>query len=184
MTESPTIIKKIWVIKIRSLAQAVRESLVLLKNNTLPMNLKKKFLVIGEMSKHIENQMGGWTITWQGKTWEGTSISNDDFLNTKSIYDSLSNHIRGFGGEVSILKTVYKSNPDYVIFVYGETPMLKEKETQILISQKIMEILKQMKTFQKKEYQYLLFISGRPMIVDKEINYSDAFVPFWLPGTL
>ena len=28
-----------------------------------------------------------------------------------------------------------------------------------------------------------LFISGRPMIVDKEINYSDSFISIWLPGT-
>ena len=77
----------------RNLArQAVRESLVLLKNNTnvLPMNPKKNYLIIGDQSKHIENQMGGWTITWQGKSWEGVSISNDDFPKTQRIYSSLS----------------------------------------------------------------------------------------------
>ena len=67
--------------------QAVRESLVLLKNNnTLPMNPNKNFLIVGEQSKKIENQMGGWTITWQGKSWEGTEISNEDFPNTQSIF--------------------------------------------------------------------------------------------------
>ena len=40
--------------------QAVRESLVLLKNqnSTLPMNPEKKFLIVGDQSKNIENQMG------------------------------------------------------------------------------------------------------------------------------
>ena len=28
-----------------------------------------------------------------------------------------------------------------------------------------------------------LFISGRPLIINKEINLSDAFVQLWLPGT-
>ena len=32
--------------------------------------------------------MGGWTITWQGKSWEGVSLSNEDFPNTDSIYES------------------------------------------------------------------------------------------------
>ena len=64
--------------------QAVRESLVLLKNHssTLPLNPGNKFLIVGDQSKFIENQMGGWTITWQGKTWEGTEISNKDCPNT------------------------------------------------------------------------------------------------------
>ena len=46
--------------------EAVRESIVLLKNhnNNLPMNPNKKYLIVGAMSQQIENQMGGWTITW------------------------------------------------------------------------------------------------------------------------
>ena len=58
--------------------QAVRESIVLLKNNNsvMPMNPSKNYLIIGDMSRHIENQMGGWTITWQGKTWEGVELTN------------------------------------------------------------------------------------------------------------
>ena len=28
-----------------------------------------------------------------------------------------------------------------------------------------------------------LFISGRPLIIDEELNYSNAFVSIWLPGT-
>ena len=28
-----------------------------------------------------------------------------------------------------------------------------------------------------------LFITGRPLIVDEEIDISDAFVTIWLPGT-
>jgi len=28
-----------------------------------------------------------------------------------------------------------------------------------------------------------LFISGRPLIVNEEINLSDSFVQLWLPGT-
>ena len=103
--------------------QAVRESLVLLKNkdSVLPMNPTKKFLIIGDQSKYIENQMGGWTITWQGKTWEGTEILNKDFPNTLSIFDSLSNHIINSGGQVEFSNDgSYDQKPDFIILIYGE----------------------------------------------------------------
>ncbi|MAR95425.1 MAG: glycosyl hydrolase family 3 [Gammaproteobacteria bacterium] len=173
----------------RSLArQAVRESVVLLKNNnSLPMNPSKKFLVIGDMSRHIENQMGGWTITWQGQSWEGTNISNDDFPNTNSIFDSLSNHILSLGGDVEYSENgSYKNEPDYIIFVYGETPYAEgEGDLKDLnFSKNNEEILRIMKRFQKKDIPLIsMFISGRPMIVDQELDYSDAFVSIWLPGT-
>ena len=169
--------------------QAVRESIVLLKNqnNNLPMNPNKKYLIVGEMSQQIENQMGGWTITWQGKSWEGVNLSNEDFPNTQSIYDSLSNFIIQNGGSVEYSKDgSYKNKPDTVIFVYGETPYA-EGEGDIVnlnFSKNNRNLLRKMKMFQKDNISVVsLFISGRPLIVDNEIKYSDSFVSIWLPGT-
>ena len=169
--------------------QAVRESIVLLKNqnNNLPMNPNKKYLIVGEMSQQIENQMGGWTITWQGKSWEGVNLSNEDFPNTQSIYDSLSNFIIQNGGSVEYSKDgSYKNKPDTVIFVYGETPYA-EGEGDIVslnFSKNNQNFLRKMKMFQKNNISVVsLFISGRPLIVDNEIKYSDSFVSIWLPGT-
>ena len=169
--------------------QAVRESLVLLKNqnNNLPMNPNKKYLIVGEMSQQIENQMGGWTITWQGKSWEGVNLSNEDFPNTQSIYDSLSNFIIQNGGSVEYSKDgSYKNKPDTVIFVYGETPYA-EGEGDIVslnFSKNNRNFLRKMRMFQKNNISVVsLFISGRPLIVDNEIKYSDSFVSIWLPGT-
>ena len=169
--------------------QAVRESIVLLKNqnNNLPMNPNKKYLIVGEMSQQIENQMGGWTITWQGKSWEGVNLSNEDFPNTQSIYDSLSNFIIQNGGSVEYSKDgSYKNKPDTVIFVYGETPYA-EGEGDIVnlnFSKNNRNLLRKMKMFQKNNISVVsLFISGRPLIVDNEIKYSDSFVSIWLPGT-
>ena len=169
--------------------QAVRESIVLLKNqnNNLPMNPNKKYLIVGEMSQQIENQMGGWTITWQGKSWEGVNLSNEDFPNTQSIYDSLSNYIIQNGGSVEYSKDgSYKNKPDKVIFVYGETPYA-EGEGDIVnlnFSKNNRNLLRKMKMFQKNNISVVsLFISGRPLIVDNEIKYSDSFVSIWLPGT-
>ena len=169
--------------------QAVRESIVLLKNETniLPMNPNKHYLVIGEKSKSIENQMGGWTITWQGKTWEGVSISNNDFPNTKSIYESLSDHITNLGGSIEFSDDgTYKNKPDYVIFIYGESPYAEGEgdRDDLNFSKNNKTIIKEIRRFKNKGIPTVsLFISGRPMIVDKEINYSDSFISIWLPGT-
>ena len=169
--------------------QAVRESLVLLKNksSTLPLNPGKRFLIIGEQSKFIENQMGGWTITWQGKTWEGTEISNKDFPNTSSIYESLSKHIIDSGGSVEFSSDgSYKTQPDFVIMVYGETPYAEgEGDTKSLdFSSKNFAMINMMSSLSKKDIPIIsLFITGRPLIVDKELNFSSAFVSIWHPGT-
>ena len=169
--------------------EAVRESIVLLKNhnNNLPMNPNKKYLIVGEMSQQIENQMGGWTITWQGKSWEGVNLSNEDFPNTQSIFDSLSNFIIQNGGSVEYSKDgSYKNKPDTVIFVYGETPYA-EGEGDIVnlnFSKNNRNLLRKMRMFQKNNISVVsLFISGRPLIVDNEIKNSDSFVSIWLPGT-
>ncbi len=49
-------------------AQAVRASLVLLKNNQqlLPLAPKQRVLVAGDGADNIGKQSGGWTLSWQG----------------------------------------------------------------------------------------------------------------------
>jgi len=169
--------------------QAVRESLVLLKNedSILPLNPTKKFLIVGDQSKNIVNQMGGWTITWQGKTWEGTEISNDDFPNTSSIFDSLSKHITNSGGYVEFSNDgSYVKKPDIVIMIYGETPYAEgEGDIKSLdFSSTNQKIIKSMEILSNKQIPIIsLFITGRPLIVDQELNLSDAFVSIWHPGS-
>jgi len=48
--------------------RAVRESLVLLKNDrgTLPIDPRKHVLVAGDGAHDISNHNGGWTLSWQG----------------------------------------------------------------------------------------------------------------------
>ncbi len=63
----------------RALArQAVRESLVLLKNDAiLPLSKSARIFVAGKNADNIGNQSGGWTISWQGAsgaTTTGTTI--------------------------------------------------------------------------------------------------------------
>jgi beta-glucosidase len=66
--------------------QAVRQSLVLLKNNQaiLPLVRGKKILVVGKSADSIQNQTGGWSLSWQG-----TENQNNFFPNADSILDGI-----------------------------------------------------------------------------------------------
>ena len=77
--------------------QAVRESLVLLKNNNsvLPLNPKNKIGVIGVAAKEIRFQTGGWTLDWQGK-----NNKNIDFPGVHSIFESIKEHVLSEGGSI------------------------------------------------------------------------------------
>ena len=59
--------------------QAVRESLVLLKNDnhTLPLKKSARINLAGKSADDIGNQCGGWTITWQGKSGATTLRRHD-----------------------------------------------------------------------------------------------------------
>src|SRR5690606_36188177 len=47
--------------------QAVRQSLVLLKNmGVLPVHPNSRLLVAGDAADHVARQSGGWTLAWQG----------------------------------------------------------------------------------------------------------------------
>ena len=78
----------------------------------------------------------------------------------------------------------YDQKPDVVIFIYGETPYAEGEGdiTSLDFSPKNKNILKAMKKISKDGIPLIsLFISGRPLIVDQELNFSDAFVSLWLP---
>nr|BFE78684.1 hypothetical protein GCM10020093_012850 [Planobispora longispora] len=66
--------------------EAVRKSQVLLKNNgkVLPLASGSKVLVVGKSADSMQNQTGGWTLTWQG-----TGNTNADFPNGATILGGL-----------------------------------------------------------------------------------------------
>ena len=164
--------------------QAVRESIVLLKNNNnvLPIKANKHILVIGEAANKITKHMGGWTITWQGR-----ENANDDFPNTLSIYEAIKSKAEANGSTVEFSNnSSFKNKPDLVIFVYGEDPYAEgDGDRNTLFYQNHdRNFKKYMKNIYDQEISTVsLFISGRPLIVNEELNLSDAFVQLWLPGS-
>ena len=100
--------------------QAVRESLVLLKNdgNLLPLRRKSHVLVAGDGADNIEKQTGGWTLTWQG-----TENTNADFPGATSIYEGIRAAVTAGGGTASLSPDgSYTTRPDVAIVVFGENP--------------------------------------------------------------
>lgn len=169
----------------RALArQAVRESLVLLKNNggVLPIKASARVLVAGDGADNIGKQCGGWTITWQG-----TGNTNKDFPHGQSIWSGVSEAVRAGGGQAELaVDGRYKQKPDVAIVVFGEDPYAEFQGDASTVAYRPgdtrdLDLLKRLKA--QGIPVVAVFLSGRPLFVNPEINAADAFVAAWLPGT-
>ena len=164
--------------------QAVRESLVLLKNNNkfLPIDPRQHVGVIGNAANKISSQTGGWTITWQGR-----ENLNEDFINTNTIYQALQQMILLSKGTIEFSESgKFEKNPDVVIGVFGEEPyaeMLGDLK-DVYYSPTDPKFLPLLESIDAQGIPILsIFLSGRPLVINKYINASDAFIAAWLPGT-
>ncbi len=158
--------------------QAVRESLVLLKNDndTLPLSKSLKRIHIGgKAANDIGIQCGGWTIEWQGKA--GPITKGTTFL--QAVKNAVS----------SDTKVTYQENgtgaegADVAIVVIGEKPYAEgngDSKTLTLDKEDIQTVANMKKAGIPV---VVILYSGRPMIVESTINDADAFVAAWLPGT-
>jgi beta-glucosidase len=164
--------------------EAVRKSLVLLKNNkrTLPLKPGQHILVVGDGADNIGKQNGGWTITWQG-----TENNNSDFPGATSIYAGIEQAMAEIGGS-SELSTddSWIKKPDVAVVVFGEEPYAEgQGDVDTLLYRNGLKT--DLKLLQKLKSQNIpvvaVFLTGRPLWVNAELNSSDAFVVAWLPGT-
>jgi beta-glucosidase len=169
----------------RALArEAVRKSLVLLKNDkgTLPLNPRAKILVAGDAADSIGAQTGGWTIDWQGD-----HNTNADFPGATSIFAGIEAAVRVGGGTAVLSKDGrYQDKPDAAIVVFGEGPYAEfEGDRENLEfspnDKHELELLRRLRAAGIPTVA--VFLSGRPLWVNPEINASDAFVAAWLPGS-
>lgn len=167
--------------------QAVRESLVLLKNDgaTLPLARNKKILVVGKSADDISNQTGGWSLTWQG-----TDNKNADFPNAESILTGIKAAVGEANVEFSAdARGVDVSRFDAVIAVIGETPYAEMygdigPAGTLRHTGRYPEDLAVLQAVAGKGKPVVtLFVSGRPLYVNDLLNLSDSFVAAWLPGS-
>jgi beta-glucosidase len=179
-----TLIKKIGSKEHREVAkQAVRESLVLLKNKKaiLPLSKEtKKIVVVGEHANSSGLQSGGWTVDWQG--------SHKNYKGATTILNGIKKLAKG---TVVYDKDATKNHfdADVAIIVVGETPYAEffgdiGHETNTLALTLTETHQKYIKTYQEKGVKtVVILISGRPLVVTKQIQKSDAFVAAWLIGS-
>ena len=171
--------------------RAVRESLVLLKNNVpenggndkkvLPIDPKKTILVVGDGADNISKQAGGWTLSWQGGGYK-----NSDFPNGQSILDGIMEVVGAAGGNVIFApEGMITSNADVVIAIYGEDPYAEfmGDRDHLDFESDGFDTANLVKYREQGIPVVSVFLSGRPMWVNPELNASDAFVAAWLPGT-
>ena len=165
--------------------QAVRESLVLLKNDDglLPLSPKSLVLVAGPAADDIGRQSGGWTLTWQG-----TGNTNDDFPGATSIWAGIEQTVEAAGGRAVLCQGCAYSGelPDAAFYVTGETPYAEGQGdvTSLEYSPGDKSDVELMGRLQAAGIPVVtVFLSGRPLWVNPEINASDAFVAAWLPGS-
>ena len=177
--------------------QAVRESMVLLKNNgsVLPVPSTDRLLVVGDHADSIAALSGGWSLTWQG---DGTT--NKDFPNGQTVFQAINSALTAGGGQAT-LKTIEELRSliandqalsqlsrayDKVIMVYGERPYAEGGGdlAELRLPNRTMAYAEALERLQNANISTIsLLISGRPLSVNRYINASDAFVAGWLPGT-
>ena len=163
--------------------QAVRESMVLLKNNNqlLPVDPTKTILVVGDGAASISKASGGWTLSWQG-----TGHNNDKFPNGESILQGIEEAVNTAGGKVIFSEDADTSiKADVVIAVYGEDPYAEfqgDRENLDFIPNGF--DTSKLSVYKNKGIPIVsVFLSGRPMWANTEINNSDSFIAAWLPGS-
>ncbi|PKV64528.1 beta-glucosidase [Polaribacter sp. Hel1_33_96] len=179
-----TLVSKIGIKKHRNVArQAVRESIVLLKNKNkvLPLDKEtKKIVVVGEHANSSGLQSGGWTVNWQG--------TKENYKGATTILEGIKKHAKG---NVVYDKEATQNHfdADIAIIVVGETPYAEffgdighESNTRKLTLTE--EHQNYIKTYSEKGIKTIVvLVSGRPLVVTDQIETSDAFMATWLLGS-
>jgi beta-glucosidase len=167
--------------------QAVRESLVLLKNENNILPLSKDMAVIfvaGEGGNDIGLQSGGWTLEWQGKKGndnEGMTIFSG--LRAAMNFGTKIEYNRD--GDFSEFKDA-DGKPllaDIGIVVLAEKPYAEGvgDAADIALTNNEVRLLTEVK--QQSQALVIILLSGRPRVIGEELSLAEAWVAAWLPGT-
>jgi beta-glucosidase len=167
---------------------AAEESITLLKNNgnILPLSRDAKVLVTGPTANTLRSVDGGWSYSWQGEVDDYYGGSNhktilkalqDKFPNLTyvpgSTFDSLLNQdsVVAAAGKADVIllclgELSYAENP-------GNINDLNLPESQLKLTQALAKTGKPI---------VLILAEGRPRIVTKEDQLSNATLTVYYPG--
>ena len=164
----------------RELARrAVRQSLVVLKNEgaVLPLRRKARLALVGSRADDIGAQCGGWTVSWQGRrgdTTVGTTIRR-----------ALEDAVAAAGGRVDFSEGVDANTgaADAVVVVVGEDPYAEGRGDRAhpALAPADQELVAAARRTGKPVVVVLL--CGRPLVLGQVADDAAALVCAWLPGS-
>ena len=191
----------------RELARrAVRQSQVLLKNEreALPLNRGQRILVAGKNAHNLGHQCGGWTVSWQGETGNDTIRGETIWEGIRALAPNAALSEGLDGGDAD------PERHDIAVVVIGEKPYaeghgdirpgdhvfveagsringlmnpLEAYASTLVHSEVHPEDLACIRNIAAKGIPVVtVLVSGRPLIVNEELDASAAFVAGWLPG--
>ncbi len=167
--------------------QAVRESLVLLKNdmaddeNTVMEALAgyTDILVVGEGANDIGIQCGGWTIAWEG--------SKGNITEGTTILEGIQNAV---GDTKNITYSADASeigDQQVAIVVLSEDPYCESggdrNQSNLVFNNRQCQMIDKIKEANPDMKIILLMISGRPVSIADRVDDADAIIAAWLPGS-
>ncbi len=160
--------------------QAVRESLVLLKNDgVLPLSTSGAYKIVvgGKSVDNLGYQLGGWSISWQGGS--GATTTGTTF------WQALQQATAGTNITIQNVGTRTKGHysGDVGIWVGGETPYAEGKGDSSTLafgndnSSQLSDICARVTRC------IAILYSGRPVVIADQVTKANGFVAAWLPGT-
>jgi beta-glucosidase len=157
--------------------QAVRESLVLLKNDhrVLPLRKTARIHLAGRGADSLGMQCGGWSIDWQGKMEHAIPGGTSILAGCRSVAPEamISWSLDGSGA----------AGADIGVVVIGEKPYAEGAGDSSDLSLSKDDVLA-LATVKKAGIPVVLvLLSGRPLILGDALALADGVVAAWLPGS-
>jgi beta-glucosidase len=158
--------------------QAVRESLVLLKNegNLLPLRKNAaRIHVAGRGADDLGMQCGGWTIQWQGQSGpvtRGTTVL-EGIRRAVSPRTKVTYSADGSGA----------AGADAAVVVIGEMPYAEMMGDRFELKLDDEDVATVQAVEKAGVPMVVVLLSGRPLDLGDVLGQAEAFVAAWLPGT-
>ena len=174
-------------------ARAVKESLVLLKNDKklLPLKPGAKVFVAGPIADNVGRQSGGWTLSWQGGFDRKVGKKVTRLTPGTTLLEGLQAQAKAGGGEI-ITEVARLAQASVAVIAVGETPYA-EMQGDIQLGGKMtldspgrmsagnLEAIAQ--ALDAGVPVVVVLFSGRPLVVTDELSKWGALVEAWLPGS-
>ncbi len=164
---------------------AVRQSLVLLKNDNAALPLAHNTPVIfvaGKAADNLGMQSGGWTLEWQGMDGNGipgTTILDGIRAAAGSAAQVDFNRNGKFDNRLDANGQLLVA--DAAIVVLGEAPYAEGLGDSATLSLPESNVLERVRSRARKII--VVVISGRPLVLTAQLGQMDALVAAWLPGS-